>query len=67
MDTLAYQVSNDHLEFGTNLEYSATHQFGRDADGIPARPFLGLSDGVWNDEVEIVEILQSHLADAIEL
>jgi phage virion morphogenesis protein len=60
-DTLAYQISGDQLEFGTNREYAATHQFGREADGIPARPFLGLSTGLFNDGDEIIAILQSHL------
>ena len=29
---------------GTNLVYAATHHFGDDERGIPARPFLGVSD-----------------------
>jgi phage virion morphogenesis protein len=62
-DLLAYQLSGDQLTFGTNLIYGATHQFGREADGIPARPFIGLATGQWNDADEIVAILQSHLQD----
>jgi len=62
-DTLAYQVSGNELELGSGLEYAATHQFGREADGIPARPFLGLATGQWNDSDEIIEILKSHLVD----
>lgn len=62
-DTLAYQLSGDELTFGTNLIYGATHQFGREADGIPARPFIGLATGQWNDADEIVAILQSHLQE----
>lgn len=65
-DTLAYQFTNRELFFGTNMEYGATHQFGREDDGIPARPFLGLSTGQWNDSDEIVAILQDHLLEAIE-
>ena len=39
---LRYQVLNKTtVQVGSNLEYAATHQFGRDK--IPARPFLGLS------------------------
>ena len=60
-DTLAYQLSSNQLDFGTSLEYAATHQFGREQDGIPARPFLGLSTGAFNDTDEIVKILQEHL------
>lgn len=62
-DTLAYQISGNQLTFGTNMEYGATHQFGREDDGIPARPFIGMSTGQWQDSDEIVEILKSHLLD----
>ncbi|MBN26267.1 MAG: phage virion morphogenesis protein [Alteromonadaceae bacterium] len=62
-DQLAYQLSGNELEFGSNLEYAATHQFGREADGIVARPFIGLATGQWNDVDEIVAILQGHLSE----
>ena len=62
-DQLAYQLSGNELEFGSNLEYAATHQFGREADGIVARPFIGLATGQWNDVDEIVAILQDHLSE----
>jgi phage virion morphogenesis protein len=61
-DLLAYNVKADELEFGTNLVYGATHQFGRPEAGIPARPFLGFSD---DDRAEILEILTVHLALAL--
>ena len=64
-DTLAYQILGDELQFGTDREYSATHHFGREADGIPARPHIGLATGQWNDLDEITAILQSHLLDAV--
>jgi len=47
---------------GSNLEYAATHQFGREADGIPARPFLGVA---LFEKVEILDILREHLLDGI--
>lgn len=59
-DTLAYNVGDKSLEFGTNMEYGAMHQFGGTSDmiprlaAIPARPFLGLSQ---DDEKEVIEIL----------
>ncbi|MEW4983077.1 MAG: phage virion morphogenesis protein [Cycloclasticus sp.] len=56
-DTLAYNVSASRLELGTNFVQGATHQFGDKSRGIPARPFLGISD---EDEVEILEILRDH-------
>ncbi len=60
-DTLAYQVTGAELLFGTNRIYGATHQFGREEDGIPARPYLGIATSPWNDEDEIVAILKDHL------
>lgn len=62
-DQLAYQLGSNELEFGSNLEYAATHQFGREEDGIVARPFIGLATGQWNDVDEIVLILQDHLSE----
>lgn len=39
--------------WGTNVIYAATHQFGR--GGIPARPFLGVSD---EDERAFLDIAE---------
>jgi phage virion morphogenesis protein len=41
-DKLAYDASSAELLFGTGSKYGASQQFGR--GGIPARPFLGLSE-----------------------
>jgi phage virion morphogenesis protein len=57
-DTLNYQISNNQLLFGTNMEYGATHQFGRDE--IPERPWLGLAPF---ERKEILLILRDHLED----
>jgi len=57
-DTLAYQIGSNQLLFGTNMEYGATHQFGRDE--IPARPWLGLAPF---ERKEILELLRDHLLD----
>lgn len=65
MDDMVYQVSPTELRFGTGQEtskYAATHQFGRPEDGIPARPFIGLSG---DDEDEIANIIRRHLLNAI--
>lgn len=62
-DTLSYETSATSLNFGTNMEYGATHQFGREEDGIPQREWLGLSTGQWNDETEILDILGDFLLD----
>lgn len=58
---LRYQVEGDELRVGTDRIYGATHQFGDDSRGIPARPFLGLCD---EDDEAIAEILQDYLAEA---
>jgi len=62
MGTLHYNNSGSELEFGTNLIYGATHQFGREESGIPARPFLGISR---DDEAEIVNIIEDHISAAL--
>lgn len=61
--SLAFNASKDSVEFGTNLIYGATHQFGDDSRNIPARPFLGISE---DDEAEILEILRDYLALAVD-
>ena len=57
-DTLNYQLGNNQLMLGSNLDYAATHQFGRDEAGIPARPFLGVAPF---EKIEILDILRDHL------
>ena len=47
---------------GTNLVYAATHQFGDEERGIPARPFLGL----WPEHRgDIARAVAAHLAAAV--
>lgn len=60
-DQLSYETTLNQLLFGSNLEYAATHQFGREEGGIVQREFLGLTSGPWNDGEEILAILQDHL------
>jgi len=62
-NSLDYQLEGESLRFGTPLVYGATHQFGDPERGIPARPFLGISDG---DRSVILDILQDHLATALK-
>jgi phage virion morphogenesis protein len=59
--TLRYQTTASSLLFGTDRIYGATHQFGREEAGIPARPFLGLSS---RDEDEAARLILAHLAEA---
>ena len=57
-DTLRYQLTPFGLLFGTDRIYGASHQFGREEAGIPAREWLGLSD---DDGDEVQAILEAHL------
>lgn len=61
-DTLRYRATATSLEFGTDREYGATHQFGDEERNIPARPYLGINS---QDEAEILAILQHHLKQAL--
>lgn len=57
-DSLGYVPGSDSVEIGTNMIYAATHQFGDDDRGIPARPYLGLSD---DDERELEGVVNEYL------
>lgn len=43
-------VGQTGVEVGSNLIYAATHQFGDEDRGIPARPYLGISEA---NEIEL--------------
>jgi phage gpG-like protein len=55
---MTYQSGRDWTAVGTNLIYGATHQFGDEERGIPARPYLGLSD---DDRRAVVRVLHIHI------
>ncbi len=55
VDSLTHLVTGDGVEIGTNLVYGATHQFGRDDQHIPARPFLGLSEANAADVLAVMD------------
>jgi phage virion morphogenesis protein len=63
-DLLRYQIEagGQVLRFGTDRIYGATHQFGDDKRNIPARPFLGISEG---DRRMVVDVLNKYLARAM--
>ncbi len=62
-DTLAYNTTKSSLELGTPIEkYGATHQFGDEERGIPARPYLGFSE---DDDQMIEDILLDHFEEAL--
>lgn len=58
---MSYAAGPDRLVFGTPMIYGATHQFGDPARNIPARPFLGISEG---DREGIFDILRDHIEGA---
>lgn len=58
---LRYKASHAGINFGTDLVYANTHQFGRDLPNgrrIPARPFLGIAK---EDNGAIMDILSDWL------
>lgn len=55
---LVYQASSSGLDFGTPWIYGATHQFGDPLRGVPARPFLGLSE---KDQADSMQIIADHV------
>jgi len=57
-DHLVMQADPDGVEIGTNRIYGATHQFGDASRGIPARPFLGISE---DDTQYILDVLAEDL------
>lgn len=58
LKNLNYRATDKSLKVGTPMVYGATHQFGDDARGIPARPFLGISK---EDENEIGRLIGKQL------
>jgi len=60
LDSLHYNSDAQQVEFGTNLIYGATHQFGDDARNIPARAFLGISV---EDELIILDLAEAFLLE----
>lgn len=55
-------MEGGELLLGTATVYGATHQLGDSERNIPARPYLGLSDAV---RAELVDILHDYLAEAL--
>ena len=44
LESIQNYTAGEVAEVGTNLIYGATHQFGDETRGIPARPYLGVSE-----------------------
>jgi phage virion morphogenesis protein len=43
LDSITYNADKDEVAVGSNVAYARRHQEGDEDDGIPARPYLGLS------------------------
>lgn len=66
--TIHYQAGSDQVEIGSPMIYAGMMQFGGAKaqfphlwGDIPARPFLGVSDG---DRVMILEIIAEYMTEA---
>lgn len=56
-DSITYIVGDDVVEVGSNLVYAHRHQVGDDEDGgIPARPYLGVSEENLDDLGDLVVV-----------
>lgn len=55
-ELLAAQPDPHSLYFGTQQEYGAAHQFGREETHLPERPYLGLSEEDKQNVLEIVKV-----------
>ena len=64
-DSIASYSSGAEVEVGSNLIYAAHHHFGGDeiGSGIPARPFLGISD---QDESDLRELVTGRQEDLLQ-
>lgn len=62
IDSVGYVAAHDQVEVGSNMIYAATHQFGDDDRGIPARSYLGLSD---DDGAEIEAVVLDWLDEVL--
>jgi phage virion morphogenesis protein len=59
MNSITYNAMNDNVNIGTNVVYGAIHQLGGQAGrglkaNIPARPYLMVQDGDWEDIFDVI-------------
>ena len=54
VDSIAFETSSDAITVGSNLVYALVHQEGDEEMGIPARPYLGVSDDNLEDLGQLV-------------
>ncbi len=64
LDSLTYNVLGEReVEWGSNLVYAATHQFGDDRRNIPQREFLGLSG---DDVDELLGLARDYVESLVD-
>jgi phage virion morphogenesis protein len=62
LDSIQWSVDGNSVEISSNLAYAATHQYGDDERGIPARPFLDFAD---TDEAKITQLVQDYVTELL--
>lgn len=65
LDSIASYASGGEVHVGSNLIYAAHHHFGGDeiGSGIPARPYLGVSD---EDERDLADLVTGRLEELLQ-
>ena len=54
IDSIAFETSASTVTVGSNMVYALTHHEGDSKRGIPARPYLGVSDDDLEDIGDVV-------------
>lgn len=64
-DSIASYSTGGEVHVGSNMIYAAHHHFGGDeiGSGIPARPFLGISD---EDEIDLADLVTGKLEELLQ-
>ena len=64
-DSIASYSTGGEVHVGSNLVYAAHHQIGGDeiGSGIPARPYLGISD---EDEIDLADLVTGKLEELLQ-
>lgn len=61
--SINYQVKGNKVEVGSNVEYSAVHNYGYEKRKIPKRAFLGLSNQNNKDVDNLVKLYIEDLSN----
>ena len=61
--SINYQVKGNQVEVGSNVEYSATHNYGDKSRNIPKRTFLGMGEQNQKDVDNLVKLYIEDLSN----